>query len=66
MSEVLEVECYSCNQKVSVDDSITLDSGEFSCNDCSRYCDRCEAFFPSDEAWSVDGDTWCEIGRAHV
>ena len=58
------VVCADCGCEIDVEDAIELD-GEYYCNDCVYYCERCGEYHitSKDEPTEVDGELWCEYCR---
>lgn len=58
----IQYSCESCGYTSDDEDNFNIHSGTSDrlCQDCSRYCERCEEIFYANESNSVDDETWCD------
>lgn len=60
-TEIEEIDCNTCGETISKDDSLMTDESDVVCSNCYRTCDRCDYASDSSQEWyDVEGYNWCQ------
>lgn len=55
------VSCEECSNEFNLSEEGNSIASGYVCNDCSRYCSRCEEVGTDSDSWyEVDNESWCE------